>query len=127
MKFRPKDRTIVALAALIVGVFVVAYASWGVPLIGDSNRWAAVVILALGLLAGYLCSPGADARSYLLAGLVIVAFLFAVMAIASASLTALALLAVALVALIIVSTARHAVHADQGSRGRALPADRSRP
>ena len=110
MKLRSKDSGIAALAVLIVGVFVVAYASWGVPLIADSNRWAAVAILALGLLAGYLSSPGSDARSYLLGGLVIVAFLFAVVAIASASLTALALLVVALVALIVVSTARHAVH-----------------
>ena len=104
MKLSPKDSAVAALAVLIVGVFVVAYASWGVPLIADSNRWAAVAILALGLLAGYLSSPGSDARSYLLGGLVIAAFLFAVVAIASASLTALALLVVALVALIVVST-----------------------
>ena len=110
MKLSSKDRTIAALAVLIVGVFVVAYAGWGVPLIGDSNRWATVVILALGVLAGYLSSPGTDARSYLLGGLVIVGFLFAVIAIASSSLTALALLVVALVALIVASTARHAAH-----------------
>lgn len=109
MKLSPKDSTVGALAVLIVGVFVVAYASWNVPLIGDSNRWAAVVIIALGLLAGYLASPGSEARSYLLGGLVIVAFLFAVIALASASLTALALLVVALLALIVAYTTRHAV------------------
>ena len=106
MKLSSKDSTVAALAVLIVGVFVVAYASWNVPLIGDSNRWAAVVIVALGLIAGYLASPGSGARSYLLAGLVIVAFLFAVIALASASLTALALLVVALLALIVASTVR---------------------
>ena len=109
MKLSSKDSTIAALGVLIVGVFVVAYANWGVPLVGDSNRWAAVVIVALGLVAGYLSAPGSDTRSYLLAGLVVVAFLFAVLAIASASLTALALLVVALVALIVASTGRHAL------------------
>jgi hypothetical protein len=113
MKLSPKDSTTAALAVLIVGVFVVAYASWGVPLIGDSNRWAAVVILALGLLAGYVRSPGSGPRSYLLGGLVIMAFLFAVIALASASLTALALLVVALVALIVASTARQAHASEQ--------------
>ena len=106
MKLSSKDSTVAALAVLIIGVFIVAYASWGVPLIGDSNRWAAAVILALGLVAGYVRSPGSGARSYLLGGLVIVAFLFAVIALASASLTALALLVVALLALIVASTVR---------------------
>ena len=106
MKLNRKDSTVAALALLIVGVFVAASIS-GVPLIGESNRWAAVVILVLGLAAGFLSSPGSDTRSYLLGGLVIAAFLFAVLAMASASLTALALLVVALVALIVASTARH--------------------
>lgn len=107
MKLNRKDSAVAALAILIVGVFIVAYASSGVPLIGDSNRWAAIVILVLGLAAGFLSSPGSDTRSYLLGGLVIAAFLFAVLAMASGSLTALALLVTALVALIVASTARH--------------------
>lgn len=107
MKLNRKDSAVAVLAILIVGVFIVAYASSGAPLIGESNRWAAVVILVLGLAAGFLSSPGSDTGSYLLVGLVIVAFLFAVLAMASGSLTALALLVIALVALIVASTARH--------------------
>ena len=109
MKLNRRDSAVAVLAILIVGVFIVAYASSGVPLVGDSNRWAAVVILVLGLAAGFLSSPGSDTGSYLLGGLVIAAFLFAVLAMASGSLTALALLVVALVALIVASTARHVV------------------
>ena len=115
MHVNRKDSAVAGLALLIVGVFAVAYADWGIPLISDSNRWAAVVILVLGLAAGFLSSPGSDTRSYLLGGLVIVAFLFAVIAIASASLTALALLVVALVALIVASAGRHALR-DRGQR-----------
>jgi hypothetical protein len=107
MQTTRSDSKVLGLAILIVGVFVVAYADWGVPLIGDSNRWAAAAIIVLALLAGVLSSPGAESRSYAMAGLVIASFLTAVLAFATASTGALALLVVALLALMAVSTGRH--------------------
>lgn len=90
------DRKVFGLAILIVGVFVTTAAGWGVPLIGSSHRWAAAVILLLGLAAAAFSAPGAESRSYTLAGFVIVAFLAAVLALATASTTAVALLVAAL-------------------------------
>ena len=110
MEVNRTDRKVLGLAILIVAVFVTTYAGWGVPLIGSSHRWAAGVIVLLGLAAAALCSPGSEARSYALAGLVIVAFLAAVLAFATASTAALALLVIALVALIAISIGRHLRH-----------------
>ena len=80
MKLSRNDRYVLGLAALIVAVFVTTAAGWGVPLIGDSPRWATVVILILGLAAGVLSAPGSESSSWVQAGLVTVAFLFAVLA-----------------------------------------------
>jgi len=116
MKLDRNDRMVTGLAILVVGVFLATWQGWGVPLIGDSHRWAAIVILLLALVAGMLSSPGSDTRSYLLGALVVAAFLFAVLALATGSLTPLALLVVALLALIMASTERHARH----GRGREV-------
>ncbi len=118
MKIDRKDQAVGVLALLIAGVFVTTSAGWGVPLIGDSHRWAAVAILVLALLAGLFSAPGADRRSYTLGTLVVAAFLFAVLALATGSLVALALLVATLLALMTASTARHA----RTGRGRALSA-----
>ena len=116
MRLDRKDRLVSGLAILIAGAFLTNYEGWGVPLIGDSRRWAAVAILLLGLAAGTLSSPGADPRSYALATFVLAAFLFAVLALATASVVPLALLVVAILALIVTSTGRHVRH----GRGRAM-------
>jgi hypothetical protein len=108
MKLDRNDRIVAALAVLIAGAFVATAAGWGVPLIGDSHRWATLVILVLALVAGLVSAPGRDRGSNVLATLVVVAFLFAVLALASASLGALALLVAALFALVAMSTKRHA-------------------
>ena len=110
MKLDRNDRLVTGLAILIVGVFLTTWQGWGVPLVGDSHRWATIVILLLGLAAAALSSPGSDPRSYLLTTLVIAAFLFAVLALATGSLASLALLVVALLGLIAESTERHARH-----------------
>jgi len=107
MKLGRRDLTAVTLAILVVGVLVTTYAGWGAPLIGDSHRWAAVVILALAVLAGALEGPGAEPPTNVLAGLVVAAFLFAVIALATGSMAALVLLVAAILALIAVETARH--------------------
>ena len=69
-----------------------------------------VVILILGLAAGTLSAPGLESRSYVQAGLVIVAFLFAVLALATGSLAALTLLVVSILGLVATSMARHLRH-----------------
>jgi hypothetical protein len=96
------------LAIAAVGVFFVTAAGWGVPLIGDSARWATVVVLLLGQAAGQLCAPGDDKGSTEQAALVVVGYLLAVIALATASLIALALLVTTVVGLVAVSTVRHA-------------------
>ena len=70
----------------------------------------------LGLAAGTLSSPGTDSRSYVLAGLVLAAFLFAVIALATGSLAPLVLLVASVLALIVDSTGRHVRH----GRGRTV-------
>jgi hypothetical protein len=107
MKLDRNDRKVVALALLVAAVFVTTYAGWGVPLIGDSHRWATAVIIVLGLAAGVFSAPGLEAPSHLEAGLVVVAFLFAVVAFATASLAAVALLVAAILALVATSATRH--------------------
>ena len=75
MRIDRKDGTVAGLAILIVGVFVTTHEGWGVPLVGGSYRWAAVIIVLLGLVAGALSAPGSEPRSYLLAGELVAAFL----------------------------------------------------
>ena len=101
------DRKVLGLAILIAAVFVTTAAGWGVPLIGDSHRWAAAVIVPLALAAGALSAPGSQPRSYVLGGLVLVAFLFAVLTFATASLASLGLFVLALLLLIAASLGRH--------------------
>ena len=116
MRLGRRDLTAVALAILVVGVLVTTWAGWGVPLIGDSHRWAAVVILALAVLAGALEAPGTEPPANVLAGLVVVAFLFAVIALATGSLAPLVLLVAAILALVAVDTARHTRQARAAAR-----------
>jgi hypothetical protein len=72
---------------------------------------AAGVITLLGTPTCALGSPGRDSATKLLAGLGILAFALAVVAIATGSLTPLSLLVVDIVVLWTVSTARHVAHA----------------
>jgi hypothetical protein len=107
MRLERKDLTAASVAIVIVGVLVTTAAGWGVPLIGDSHRWAAVAIVVLALIAGTLEAPGTERPANLLAALVVVGFLAAVLAIATGSLAALLLLVVDVLALIAVDAARH--------------------
>jgi hypothetical protein len=107
MRLDRKDFTAAALAILVVGVFLTTYEGWGVPLIGDSHRWATVAILLLAGLAGLVEAPGSESPANLLAGLVVAGFLVAVIALATGSLAALALLVAAILALVAVDAGRH--------------------
>ena len=106
MRLDRDDRNVAGLTMLSVAVLVTTYTGWDVPLIGDSHRWAAAVIVALGVAAGALGAP-LGPRSDLEAGLVVVAFLCAVLAFATGSLTAVALLMLVIVALVATAATRH--------------------
>jgi hypothetical protein len=105
-----KDLAATALTVLVVLAFVATHQSWGVPLIGDSHRWAAGLIALLGTQTCALGSPGRGITTKLLAALGILAFVLAVAAIATGSLTPLSLLVLDIVVLWAVSTARHVAH-----------------
>ncbi len=114
-----RDAAATMLTALIVLVFVATHEGWGVPLVGDSRRWAAGAILLLGILS---CSvdgaavsqrytPGAQsgriAGTVLLTLLGIAALALAVWALATGSPTVLSLLVAVDVALWATATLGH--------------------
>jgi hypothetical protein len=112
MTITHKDVEATALTVLVVLVYAATHEGWGVPLIGDSHRWAAGAIMLLGMAT---CGRGTmsnakETATKLLAGLGIVALVLAVLAVWTASLTWLSLLVVDIVLLWAVSTLRHAWH-----------------
>lgn len=113
MTLTRKDAAATALTALVVLAFLAAHEGWGVPLVGDSRRWTAGVILLLGALTCGLGSP-ASSRGLMMktcATLGVAALVLAVLTIVTASLTALSLLTLDVVVLWAISTLRHALHA----------------
>jgi hypothetical protein len=106
-----KDIAATVLTLLVVLAFMATHQGWGVPLIGDSHRWAAGAISLLGIGTCGLGTPGKDAASKLLAALGILAVVLAVLSLATGSLTPLSLFVVDIVVLWVVSTWRHARHA----------------
>jgi hypothetical protein len=104
-----KDVVATGLTALAVLVFLATHESWGVWLIGDSRRWAAAAITLLGVTTCGLGSPSKGKATKFLATLGILAFVFAALALATASLTPLSLLVVDIVVLWAMSTLRHIV------------------
>ena len=107
MTFTRKDITATLLTALAVLAFAATHQGWGVPLIGDSHRWAAGAITLLGALTCGQGRPGKGASSALCALLGTGALVFAGFAIATGSLTPLSLLVADIVLLWLLSTARH--------------------
>src|SRR5919197_4798175 len=91
MTLTRKDAAAAALTALVVLVFAATYEGWGVPLVGDSHRFAAGAILLVGSLTCGLGSPGKDAATKLLAFLGVTALVLGVVALATGSLTPLSL------------------------------------
>ncbi len=112
-----KDIAATALTVLVVIVFVATHEGWGVPLIGDSHRWAAGAISLLGIMTCGLGSPGAGTATKLLAVLGTVALVLAVLALATGSLTPLSLLVADVVLLWLLSTLRHGLHGQEAPRG----------
>jgi hypothetical protein len=109
MTLHRKDFAATLLTALAVVAFFATHEGWNVWLIGDSHRWAAGAIFALGVLTCGLGSPSKDAVTKLLAVLGTLALALALLAVVTGSLTALSLLVVDIVLLWALSTVRHAV------------------
>jgi hypothetical protein len=105
-----KDLVATALTFLSMLVFAAAHEGWNVPLVGDSYRWAAGVILLLGIATCSQGSPDKGVASKVLAGLGIGALALGVAALVTGSLTLLSLLVVDVVVLWAASTLRHASH-----------------
>jgi hypothetical protein len=66
MSLSQKDLAATILTALAVLAFFATFEGWNVWLIGDSHRWAAGAIFALGWLTCGLGSPSKGAVSRLL-------------------------------------------------------------
>ena len=115
MTLTRKDAVATGLVGLAVLAFLATHESWNVPLIGDSHRWAAAVILVLGVGA---CATGARrVTSALFSVLGGAALVFGVLALITGSLTALSLLAADIVVMWAIATVRHA----QATRQRHSP------
>lgn len=99
MRLTRTDLTSTLATALAVAVYAATHEGWSVWLVGDDRRWAAAIIVMLGLIPfglGLDTSDGVLRAIVYLAG---AAFALAIVALVSGSLTALSLL-VAAVALI---------------------------
>lgn len=118
MTLTRKDVVATVFTGLVVLVFAAAYQSWDVWLVGSSNRWAAGVMLVLGLGACSQSSPAAmtadgEKPSGVVLALSIVgaaALAFGVWALATGSMTGLSLLLAATLVLWAGSTLLHAWH-----------------
>jgi hypothetical protein len=108
MTLTRKDAVATGLTGLAVFVFLATHEAWNVPLVGDSHRWAAAVIMTLGIAT---CSVGAN-RVAVLGG---AAFVFGVLALVTSSLTLLSLLVADMVMMWALTTFRHA-HNPPGQR-----------
>ena len=105
-----KDVVATVFTGLVVLAFAATHQGWGVPLIGDSHRWAAGAIFLLGAATCGQGNPARGAATKLLAGLGVTALALAVLALVTGSLTPLSLLVVDIVLLWALSTLRHARH-----------------
>jgi hypothetical protein len=113
MTLTRKDAVATGLTGLAVFVFLATHEAWNVPLVGDSHRWAAAVIMTLGIAT---CSVGANrVNSVLFAVLGGAAVVFGVLALVTSSLTLLSLLVADMVMMWALTTFRHA-HNPPGQR-----------
>jgi hypothetical protein len=106
MTLTRKDAVATSLVGLAVLAFLATHQGWNVPLIGDSHRWAAAVIMVLGVGA---CATGARrVISTLYSVLGGAAFVLGVLALITGSLTPLSLLVADMVVMWAIATVHHA-------------------
>ena len=106
MTLTRKDAVATSFTGLAVMAFLATHEAWNVPLIGDSHRWAAAVIMILGIGA---CTAGARRSDSALFGVLGgAAFVLGVLAVITGSLTPLSLLVADMVVMWALTTLRHA-------------------
>lgn len=106
MTLTRKDAVATGLTGLAVLTYLATHEGWNVPLVGDSYRWAAAVIMVLGIAA---CSVGAKRVNSVLFGVLGgAAFVFGVLALITGSLTPLSLLVADMVVMWALTSFRHA-------------------
>ena len=101
-----KDLAATALTAAIVLTFAATHEGWGVPLVGDSHRWATAAVFLLGSGTCGLGSSERPTRVFPVLG--VAAFVLGAVALATGSLTALSFLVGVIVLMWALATARHA-------------------
>jgi hypothetical protein len=110
MTLTRKDAAATLFTLLVVLTYAVTQQGWNVPLVGDSVRWAAGVILVLGALT---CMQGERTGmtpfAWIAALLGTVALGLGIVAIATGSPTVLGLLVAVDVVLWMLATGRHAL------------------
>ena len=105
MTLTPKDAVATGLTGLAVFSYLATHEAWNVPLVGDSHRWAAAVILALGIATCSVGSRRVDSPLFgILGG---AAFVFGVLALVTGSLTPLSFLIADMVVMWALTTFRH--------------------
>lgn len=102
-----RDAVATALTALVVLTFFATRGGWNVAYVGDSHRWAAGVITALGVVTCALGRPTPGPATRILAVLGVFALGLSVFAVWTGSLTSLALFVVDIVLLWGASTLVH--------------------
>ena len=110
MALTRKDLSATLLTTLVVLTYAATHEGWGVPLVGDSRRWATGAILLLGIGT---CGRGSKVTGSTMALFALLGSLaagLAVLAFWTGSLTPLSLLVVDIVLLWALSTIRHAAH-----------------
>ena len=106
MTLTRKDAMATGFTGLAVLTFLAMHEGWNVPLVGDSHRWGAAVIMGLGIGA---CSVGAKRVNSALFGVLGgAAFVFGLLALITGSLTPLSLLVADMVVMWALTTLRHA-------------------
>jgi hypothetical protein len=103
------------LASLAVLVVLASQQAWGVPLVGESHRWAAVAVFVLGLAAYFFGEPLEGWHEPVVASLGIVELALAILALATGSLVFLWMLVATIVAIRVGLTVRHARHGGRES------------
>ena len=106
MTLTRKDAAATGLTGLAALAFLATHEGWNVPLVGESHRWAAAVVMALGIGA---CSMGAKRVNSVLFGILgFAAFVFGMLALVTGSLTPLSLLVADMMVMWALTTFRHA-------------------
>ncbi len=106
MTLTRNDALATGLTGLVVLTFLATHEAWNVPLIGDHHRWAAALILVLGVAAH--AAGGSRAGVRLFGALGTAAAVFGIVALVTSSMTPLSLLVADLVLMWAIATLRHA-------------------